>query len=89
MSTNLNTRRFMVMSVGAAAALAALGGLPQSASAAETAPIGFGAGTTGGGSAALVTVCTSDVSPSTAAGAIRTGHGTPCALIGSPWVDGT
>ncbi|MER5181262.1 twin-arginine translocation signal domain-containing protein [Streptomyces sp. NPDC002896] len=57
MSTNLSRRRFMVMTGGAAAAMT-LGGLPQAASAAETAPTGFGAGTTGGGSATPVTVST-------------------------------
>ncbi|MBT2489805.1 polysaccharide lyase family 1 protein [Streptomyces sp. ISL-96] len=44
--------------VAAAAVLAATFALPQSAGAAETAPIGFGAGTTGGGSAGPVTVST-------------------------------
>ncbi len=46
--------------VAAAAALAAAAvlALPQSAGAAETAPIGYGAGTTGGGSATPVTVST-------------------------------
>ncbi|MGW0843899.1 pectate lyase family protein [Streptomyces sp. NPDC002787] len=46
--------------VAAAAALAttAVLALPQSAGAAETAPIGYGAGTTGGGGAAPVTVST-------------------------------
>ncbi|MET9513612.1 polysaccharide lyase family 1 protein [Streptomyces sp. NPDC002994] len=44
--------------VAAAAVLAAAVALPQSAGAAETAPIGFGAGTTGGGNATPVTVST-------------------------------
>jgi pectate lyase len=44
--------------VAAAAVLAATFALPQSAGAAETAPIGFGAGTTGGGNATPVTVST-------------------------------
>ncbi|MFS8201460.1 pectate lyase family protein [Streptomyces sp. CWNU-52B] len=50
----------LVLSVVAAAALA-IGtavALPQSAGAAETSPIGFGAGTTGGGAASEVTVST-------------------------------
>lgn len=44
----------------ASVALAVTAGLalPQSAGAAETAPVGFGAGTTGGGSASAVTVST-------------------------------
>ncbi|GHH10735.1 pectate lyase [Streptomyces lanatus] len=44
----------------AALATAAVLTLPQSAGAAETSPIGFGAGTTGGGSASAVTVSTLD-----------------------------
>ncbi|MFB7112395.1 polysaccharide lyase family 1 protein [Streptomyces sp. NPDC056291] len=43
--------------VAAAAALAVLA-LPQQARAAESSPVGFGAGTTGGGSASAVTVST-------------------------------
>ncbi|MPY64663.1 pectate lyase family protein [Streptomyces spongiae] len=48
------------LATAAAAALAAVTvvALPQPAGAAETSPIGFGAGTTGGGSAAPVTVST-------------------------------
>ncbi|MBK3578129.1 polysaccharide lyase family 1 protein [Streptomyces sp. MBT65] len=54
----MRTRR----SVLAAAALAATAALtlPQSASAADASPVGFGAGTTGGGSATAVTVSTLD-----------------------------
>ncbi|MFJ8109314.1 polysaccharide lyase family 1 protein [Streptomyces sp. NPDC096132] len=48
--------------VAAAAALAATAvlALPQPAGAADTSPVGFGAGTTGGGSATAVTVSTLD-----------------------------
>ncbi|MET9509731.1 pectate lyase [Streptomyces flavidovirens] len=52
----MRTHRLALMA--AAAVLAATAALPQSAAAAETAPVGFGAGTTGGGSAAPVTVST-------------------------------
>ncbi|MCX5563245.1 polysaccharide lyase family 1 protein [Streptomyces sp. NBC_00038] len=54
--------RRLPLTVATTAALAFTGALvlPQSASAAETAPVGFGAGTTGGGSATAVTVTTLD-----------------------------
>ncbi|MEU1453437.1 pectate lyase family protein [Streptomyces avermitilis] len=54
--------RRAVLAAAASVALAAVAGLalPRSAGAAETAPIGFGAGTTGGGSATAVTVSTLD-----------------------------
>ncbi|MFD3375041.1 MULTISPECIES: polysaccharide lyase family 1 protein [unclassified Streptomyces] len=52
-------RRLVVSAVAAAAlAVTAAVALPQSAGAAETSPIGFGAGTTGGGGASAVTVST-------------------------------
>nr|WSY56828.1 polysaccharide lyase family 1 protein [Streptomyces sp. NBC_00886] len=53
-----------------AAALAAVAVLafPQSASAADASPVGFGAGTTGGGSAAAVTVSTLDAFKSAVTG---------------------
>jgi len=54
--------RRAVLAAAASAALATAVGLtlPQSAGAAESAPVGFGAGTTGGGSATAVTVSTLD-----------------------------
>ncbi|WP_043668907.1 pectate lyase family protein [Streptomyces xylophagus] len=53
-----------------AAALAAVAvlALPQSASAADASPVGFGAGTTGGGSATAVTVSTLDAFKSAVTG---------------------
>ncbi|MEU9896031.1 polysaccharide lyase family 1 protein [Streptomyces phaeochromogenes] len=52
-------RRLVVSAVAAAAlAVTTAVALPQSAGAAETSPIGFGAGTTGGGGANAVTVST-------------------------------
>ncbi|MBG0857270.1 polysaccharide lyase family 1 protein [Streptomyces spinoverrucosus] len=56
--------------VAAAAALAAVAvlALPQPAGAAESSPIGFGAGTTGGGSAPAVTVSTLDAFRSAVSG---------------------
>src|SRR6266540_2538276 len=54
--------RRAVLAAAASVALATAAGLtlPQSAGAAETTPVGFGAGTTGGGSATAVTVSTLD-----------------------------
>lgn len=46
------------MAVAAALGTAAVLALPQSAGAADSSPVGFGAGTTGGGSATAVTVAT-------------------------------
>ncbi|MFE2037597.1 polysaccharide lyase family 1 protein [Streptomyces scopuliridis] len=58
MSTIIGRRRLAAL-FASTVAVAALSAIPQqSAVAAETAPIGFGAGTTGGGSAAPVTVST-------------------------------
>ncbi|UUU20063.1 pectate lyase family protein [Streptomyces sp. DSM 40750] len=51
-------QRSALVAAAAALATAAVLALPQSAGAAETAPIGYGAGTTGGGSATPVTVST-------------------------------
>jgi pectate lyase len=58
-SPRAHPRRSALLTAGAAAlaAVAALA-LPQSAGAAESSPVGFGAGTTGGGSAPAVTVST-------------------------------
>ena len=53
-------RTALVTAAAAALATAAVLTLPPSAGAAETSPVGFGAGTTGGGSASAVTVSTSD-----------------------------
>ncbi|UUU35981.1 polysaccharide lyase family 1 protein [Streptomyces sp. CA-210063] len=53
-----HTQRSALVAAAAALATAAVLALPQSAGAAETAPIGYGAGTTGGGSATPVTVST-------------------------------
>ncbi|MFE9837560.1 polysaccharide lyase family 1 protein [Streptomyces sp. NPDC005551] len=67
----LRTRsRRPALATGAAAALALTAALvlPQTASAAETSPIGFGAGTTGGGSATPVTVTTLSAFKSAVAG---------------------
>ncbi|MFF9125629.1 polysaccharide lyase family 1 protein [Streptomyces sp. NPDC014889] len=50
-------RSALAAAVAAAATLAVLA-LPQQAGAAESSPVGFGAGTTGGGSASAVTVST-------------------------------
>lgn len=54
--------RTLAQTAGTAAALAVTAALvlPQSAGAAENAPIGFGAGTSGGGTSAAVTVTTLD-----------------------------
>jgi len=88
--------------VAAAAALATVSALtlPQSAGAAESSPVGFGAGTTGGGSATAVTVSTlsafkSAVSGSTAkvvkvsglislSGQVDIGSNTTVLGVGSP-----
>ncbi|MFE6040096.1 polysaccharide lyase family 1 protein [Streptomyces sp. NPDC056452] len=58
MRTHLRSRRSRITALAAASAVAALtvAALPNSAGAAESSPVGFGAGTTGGGSAAAVTV---------------------------------
>ncbi|MEU2555061.1 polysaccharide lyase family 1 protein [Streptomyces sp. NPDC013313] len=55
-------KRHLTGAAAAAAALAASAvlALPQPAGAADTSPVGFGAGTTGGGAATAVTVSTSD-----------------------------
>lgn len=52
----------------AALAVAAVFALPQSASAVDASPVGFGAGTTGGGSATAVTVSTLDAFKSAVTG---------------------
>ncbi|MGW6599080.1 pectate lyase family protein [Streptomyces sp. NPDC055036] len=58
MSTIISRRRLAAL-FASTVAVASLGAIPQqSAVAAETGPIGFGAGTTGGGSATPVTVST-------------------------------
>lgn len=58
MRTPLRSRRSRITALAAASTVAALtvAVLPNSAGAAESSPVGFGAGTTGGGSAAAVTV---------------------------------
>lgn len=53
-------QRFALVAAAAALAATAVLTLPQSAGAADTSPVGFGAGTTGGGSASAVTVSTLD-----------------------------
>ncbi|WP_406375659.1 polysaccharide lyase family 1 protein [Streptomyces sp. NBC_00647] len=55
-----HSSRLALVTAGAALAVTAALVLPQSAGAAETSPVGFGAGTTGGGSATAVTVTTLD-----------------------------
>ncbi|MBK3565393.1 MULTISPECIES: polysaccharide lyase family 1 protein [unclassified Streptomyces] len=62
----MRTRRSALAAV-ALAATAALS-LPHSAAAADTSPVGFGAGTTGGGSATAVTVSTLDAFKSAVTG---------------------
>ncbi|MFF1461094.1 polysaccharide lyase family 1 protein [Streptomyces sp. NPDC058330] len=58
-TTSLHSRRGRLTALAAVAVAAlAVGTLPGSAGAAESAPVGFGAGTTGGGSASAVTVST-------------------------------
>ncbi|MFD9503848.1 polysaccharide lyase family 1 protein [Streptomyces sp. NPDC060035] len=58
MRTHLRSRRSRITALAAASTVAALAVavLPNSAGAAESSPVGFGAGTTGGGSAAATTV---------------------------------
>ncbi|KUN78173.1 pectate lyase family protein [Streptomyces griseoruber] len=53
-------QRSALVAAGAALAATAVLALPQPAGAADTSPVGFGAGTTGGGSATAVTVSTLD-----------------------------
>ncbi|MGW3103305.1 pectate lyase family protein [Streptomyces sp. NPDC001100] len=62
----MRTRRSAMTAVALAAT--AVLALPHSASAADTSPVGFGAGTTGGGSAAAVTVSTLDAFKSAVTG---------------------
>jgi pectate lyase len=62
----MRTRRSALAAT--ALAVAAVLALPQSASAADSSPVGFGAGTTGGGSAAAVTVSTLDAFKSAVTG---------------------
>ncbi|GAA2951545.1 MULTISPECIES: pectate lyase family protein [Streptomyces] len=58
-TSSLHSRRGRLTALAAVAVAAlAVGTLPGSAGAAESAPVGFGAGTTGGGSASAVTVST-------------------------------
>ncbi|MFF0777021.1 polysaccharide lyase family 1 protein [Streptomyces sp. NPDC003720] len=63
-------KRHLTGAATAAVALAATAvlALPQAAGAADTAPIGFGAGTTGGGGATAVTVSTPDAFKAAVAG---------------------
>ncbi|WP_030164250.1 pectate lyase family protein [Streptomyces sp. NRRL S-813] len=56
----LHARRPALAALVASAAAVAVLTLPQPAGAAESSPVGFGAGTTGGGSATAVTVSTLD-----------------------------
>ncbi|MFD9541299.1 polysaccharide lyase family 1 protein [Streptomyces sp. NPDC060022] len=58
MRTHLRSRRSRITALAVASTVAALtvAVLPNSAGAAESSPVGFGAGTTGGGSAAATTV---------------------------------
>ncbi len=60
-------RRSALAAVAASAAVAVLA-LPQPAGAAESSPVGFGGGTTGGGSTPAVTVSTLDAFKSAVAG---------------------
>ncbi|WP_329214110.1 polysaccharide lyase family 1 protein [Streptomyces sp. NBC_01485] len=53
-----HAQRSAFVAVAAALGTAAVLALPQSAGAADSSPVGFGAGTTGGGSATAVTVAT-------------------------------
>ncbi|MCX4759885.1 polysaccharide lyase family 1 protein [Streptomyces sp. NBC_01275] len=55
-----HVQRSALVAAAAALGAAAVLVLPQSAGAADASPVGFGAGTTGGGSAAAVTVSTLD-----------------------------
>ncbi|MFJ6128002.1 polysaccharide lyase family 1 protein [Streptomyces griseoviridis] len=63
-----HTRRATLSATAVALAAVAAIALPQSAGAADTAPVGFGAGTTGGGSATAVTVSTLDAFKSAVTG---------------------
>ncbi|MGW4231646.1 pectate lyase family protein [Streptomyces sp. NPDC004980] len=60
MRTHLRSRRSRIAALAAVATVASLtvAALPNAAGAAESSPVGFGAGTTGGGSAAATTVST-------------------------------
>lgn len=62
------TRRVTLAAAAAALATVAVVTLPQSAQAADSTPVGFGAGTTGGGSATAVTVSTLDAFKSAVTG---------------------
>lgn len=55
-----HAQRSALVAAAAALATAAVLALPQQAGAADSSPVGFGAGTTGGGSATSVTVSTLD-----------------------------
>ncbi|MFI7500837.1 polysaccharide lyase family 1 protein [Streptomyces sp. NPDC049687] len=61
-------QRSVLVAAAAALATAAALALPQSADAADSAPVGFGAGTTGGGSSGAVTVSTPDAFKSAVTG---------------------
>ncbi|MER6633851.1 polysaccharide lyase family 1 protein [Streptomyces sp. NPDC000987] len=61
-------RASLVTAAAAALATATVLALPQSAGAAESSPVGYGAGTTGGGSATAVTVSTPDAFKSAVSG---------------------
>ncbi|PZG89877.1 pectate lyase [Streptomyces sp. NTH33] len=63
-----HARRSALAAAVAAAATVAVLALPQQAGAAESSPVGFGAGTTGGGSASAVTVSTLSAFKSAVAG---------------------
>ena len=65
----MRTRSRRSALTAAALATVAVFALPQSASAVDTSPVGFGAGTTGGGSASAVTVSTLDAFKSAVTGA--------------------
>ncbi|MFJ8862914.1 polysaccharide lyase family 1 protein [Streptomyces sp. NPDC102451] len=70
MRTHLRSRRSRIAALAAVAAVASLtvAALPNAAGAAESSPIGFGAGTTGGGNASAVTVSSLDAFKSAVAG---------------------
>ncbi|MEV7104882.1 pectate lyase family protein [Streptomyces atroolivaceus] len=70
MRTHLRSRRSRITALAAAATVASLtvAVLPGSAGAAESSPIGFGAGTTGGGNASAVTVSSLSAFKSAVAG---------------------
>ncbi|MET9890962.1 polysaccharide lyase family 1 protein [Streptomyces sp. NPDC006465] len=63
-----HSSRLALVTAGSALAVTAALVLPQSAGAAETSPVGFGTGTTGGGSATGVTVTTLDAFKSAVTG---------------------